>query len=195
MAPPADALLRQDPEDRTPVTVVVSRFVTSGHETDYRDWVFRVLQAAEQYPNNLGAVILSPGARQPNVYQLVHRFADEASLRAWESSETRQKLSREADAFSTSSRQQATGMETWFSLPEAPGLPPPAKWKMAVASFFATYSLTSIVIPLEWLAIPHWPFPISNIVTNVLLAVLMTFVVMPTISSFLRDWLYSGSSG
>lgn len=195
MAFPPATLLRQDSKDPTPVTVVVSRFVTPGRELEYRNWAFRILEAAEQYPNNLGAVILSPGAGQPNVYQLVHRFSDEASLRAWENSETRQRLSREADVFSTSSRQQATGMETWFSLPEAPGLPPPAKWKMAIASFLATYSLTSIVIPLEWLAVPHWPFPISNIVTNVLLAVLMTYVVMPTISSLLRDWLYSGSSG
>lgn len=177
-------------KNHVPVTVVVSRFVQPDHEQDYQRWALRVLEAAEHNPHHLGAVLLSPGAGQSHLYHLVLRFADEASLQAWEHSETRQRLTREADAFSTAEWQQATGMEAWFALPEAPGLPPPAKWKMAVTTFFAAYVLTAIIIPLESLMIPHWPFLVSNIVTNALLVVLLTYAVLPTISRFARRWLY-----
>lgn len=153
----------------TAATVVVSRVVKPGYEQEYHNWVFRVLKAAENYPNNLGAVILSSGEGQSYVYHLVHRFADEASLHAWEDSETRQRLSREADAFSTVLQKQTTGMETWFALPEAPELPPPAKWKMAVTTFVVAYMLTSMIVPLERVTIPDWPFLLGNLVTNVLL--------------------------
>jgi antibiotic biosynthesis monooxygenase (ABM) superfamily enzyme len=178
----------------SPVSIMVSRFVFQGHEAEYQRWALRVLEAAQKFPNNLGAVILSPGTGPSNLHHLVHRFADEASLRTWESSEIRQNLSREADAFSTSQRQQATGMEIWFSLPESPAHPPPAKWKMAIITFFAAYLLTLGLIPLEWIAIPEWPFPVANILTNVLLAGLMTYAVMPGSGRIFRRWLYPGSS-
>jgi len=61
---------------------------------------------------------------------------------------------------------------------------------MAVVTFFAAYVLTSLVIPLEWLAIPTWPFPVANVLTNLLLSVLMTYAVMPTVSRLLGKWLF-----
>lgn len=174
-------------EDKGPVTMMVSRIVAPGHEHEYQCWILRVLEAAAKSPNNLGAIILSSGTGQSNLHHLVHHFADEESLRSWEESEIRQELSREADVFSTSQKQQASGMETWFVLPEASSLPPPPKWKMAITIFAVAYLVTSIVIPLEWLVMPNWPFPVANVVTNVLLATLMIYAVMPGISRFLLN--------
>jgi antibiotic biosynthesis monooxygenase (ABM) superfamily enzyme len=172
-----------------PVTVVISRIVAPGRERDYQHWMIRVLRAAAGFPNNLGAVILTPGAVEPNVHHLVHRFADEASLRAWESSETRRELSREADTFSTSRRQQRVGMEAWFQVPEA-GLPSPPKWKMAIAASVVIYALTSVVIPLQSRLLAAWPFALRNFVTAVLVVSLMTYVAMPVVGRLLRNWLY-----
>lgn len=59
--------------------------------------------------------------------------------RAWENSDARRRLSAEADRFSTSQRQVATGLEAWFSVPEVPALPPPRKWTMAIVTFFVAY--------------------------------------------------------
>ena len=171
-----------------PFTVVITRTVEPGREDDYRAWLVRLIKATETTPNNLGTVILTPTRAEPTVYRLIHRFADEDSLRAWEDSDVRRRLSAEADKFSTSHRQAATGFEAWFSVP---GLPQAPRWKMGVVTFFVAYALTAIIIPREMRWLPHtWSFYTTNIITNVLLSVLLTFVFLPLAARVLRPWLY-----
>ncbi|MFC1421142.1 antibiotic biosynthesis monooxygenase [Streptacidiphilus cavernicola] len=175
-------------------TVVISRTVRSGHEQEYMGWVSRLISAAEAFPDNLGAVVLTPEPGESNVFHIVHRFADEASLQAWEDSETRRTLSAEADTFSTLQRQEATGMETWFAVGSAAGSSAPKKWKMASLTFVVVYCLTAIVIPREMAWLPRsWSFYVTNIFTNVIIATLMTYVIMPVLARVLKRWLYAPS--
>lgn len=171
-----------------PFTVVITRTVEPGREDDYRAWVARLIKAAETAPNNLGTVVLAPTPDERNVYRLIHRFADEDSQRAWEDSDVRRRLSAEADKFSTSHRQAATGFESWFSVP---GLPQPPRWKMGAVTFFIAYALTAIIIPREMSWLPHsWSFYATNIITNVLLSGLLAYVFLPLAARVLRSWLY-----
>ena len=157
---------------------------------DFRRWVLRLIAAAESFPNNCGTVVLSPTPGENNVFRIVQRFADAESLQAWEESDARRQLSAEADAFSTSRRQAATGMEAWFQLNDAPGEPPPKKWKMALVTFVVVYLLTAVLIPSEIRWLPKsWSFYTTNIVTNVVIATLMTYVIMPVAARVLRRWL------
>jgi len=173
------------------VTVVVSRRVFPGRERDYDDWVRQLVAAATQAPGNTGATMLIPAPGKPGLSHVVLRFTDQPSVRAWEDSGIRKKLSREADAFSVMSRQQATGMETWFSIPECPELAPPPRWKMSVVTFIAAYVLTVIIVPAELYFLESWPFPALNILTCVLLVGIMTYAVMPLFSRVIfRRWLY-----
>ena len=174
-----------------PATVVITRVISPGHRDDYERWLVRMIAAAARFPNNLGVVVLTPKPGDPDVFRLVHRFADEASLRAWEESDTRRHLSSEADAFSTARRQEATGMETWFTISEAPAPSPPKKWKMAVVTFAVVYVITWIIIPRQQAWLPEsWPFYATNVITNAIIAVLMTYAVMPVMARALRRWLY-----
>jgi hypothetical protein len=173
-----------------PVTVVVTRIVAPGHEADYHAWMLRLLDEALKYPNSLGASVLTPEREHGNVHHLVHSFRDAESLRAWERSGVRRALSDEADAFSTSQRQVGTGLETWFSIPEEPDLAPPSKWKMALSIFVVAYVITAVLIPIEREIIPGWPFLASNVVTNIVMAALITYAAMPLITRVLRRWLY-----
>ena len=178
-------------ENGRPATVVITREISPGHRDDYERWLVRTIAAAARFPNNLGVVVLTPKPGDPGVFRLVHRFADEASLRAWEESDTRRHLSSEADAFSTARRQEATGMETWFTVGEAPAPSPPKKWKMAVVTFTVVYVITWIIIPRQQAWLPEsWPFEATNVITNAIIAVLMTYVVMPVAARVLRRWLY-----
>jgi len=179
-----------------PATVMVSRQVNPGREREYRRWVSRDIGEAEKFPNYLGATILAPQPPGPNVFHLIHSFADEESLRAWTGSDVVYRLSREADAFSSLKLQKATGMEAWFALPDVPQLPPPPKWKMALGTFAGAYIVTAIVIPLETRWIPHSvSFFGTNIITNIIMAVAMTWAIMPGISRLLRGWLYGSQGG
>ena len=73
---------------------------------------------------------------------VIHRFRDKASLEAWEYSEDLHRLKEEANKFSTP--YQATGLETWFTIPDLKAIVPPPKWKMAIVSFIGAYCISSL---------------------------------------------------
>jgi uncharacterized protein len=173
------------------VTVVVSRRVNPGHERDYDDWVRRLVAAATQSPGNTGATMLIPAPGTPGLYHVVLRFADEKSVLQWETSYIRQKLSHEADAFSHRSRQEATGLETWFSIPECPELETPPRWKMAVVTFLAVYVMSIVIVRLlQWL-FKDLNFFLESFLIAGLLVVILTWLVMPFFSRVVfRKWLY-----
>jgi uncharacterized protein len=173
-----------------PATVVMTRTVKAGREEDYRRWLTRLIRATEAFPNNLGTVVLAPPPNEPDVFRVIHRFSDEASLRVWEDSPERRQLTAEADAFSTLQRQAATGMEAWFAVSPTQQSAAPKQWKMALMTFAAAYVLTAIIIPRETVWLRSWSFYEINIVTNVLLASLLTYVIMPVLARLLRRWLY-----
>jgi antibiotic biosynthesis monooxygenase (ABM) superfamily enzyme len=173
------------------VTVVVSRNVFPGHERDYDDWVRRQVAAAKQAPGNKGVTMLIPPPGKTGLHHLVLRFTDQKSVQAWEDSEIRKELSREADSFSRMSRQEATGLETWFSIPEYPELETPPRWKMATVTFIAAYLLTAIIVPLEEIVFKDVNFFLVNILTSVLLVGILTYALMPWFSRYVfRKWLY-----
>jgi len=173
------------------MTVVVSRNVYPGHEREYDDWVRKLLEAAKDAPGNKGVTMLIPQSGKSGLYHVVLRFADEKSVHQWETSYVRQKLSHEADAFSRRSRQEATGLETWFSVPECPELETPPRWKMAIVTFIAVYLLTVIIVPVQELIFKEANFYLLNILTTVLLVVILTWALMPWFSRYVfRKWLY-----
>jgi len=173
------------------VTVVVSRNVFPGHEREYDDWVRRLVAAAKEAPGNKGVTMLIPPPGQSGLYHVVLRFADEKSVHIWETSYVRQKLSHEADDFSRRSRQEATGLETWFSIPECPELETPPRWKMATVTSIAVYLLTIIIVPLQEMIFKGANFYLLNILTTVLLVGILTWAVMPWFSRYVfRKWLY-----
>jgi antibiotic biosynthesis monooxygenase (ABM) superfamily enzyme len=177
--------------DGKTVTVVVSRRVLPGHERDYDEWVRKLAEAAKEFPGNTGVTILVPSKGKTGLHHVVMHFADEKSMHQWETSYVRQKLSHEADAFSRKTRQQATGLETWFSIPECPELEAPPPWKMALVTWIGVFLISCLVIyilDLFWKVPNFWAF---NAVVGAVLVSLLTWVVMPIFSRYIfRKWLY-----
>ena len=171
--------------------VVVSRNVFPEHERDYDDWVRRLIAAAKQAHGIKGVTTLIPPPGKTGLHHLVLRFADRQSVQAWEESEIRKELSKEADSFSRMSRQEATGLETWFSIPECPELETPPRWKMAIVTFIAVYVLSIIIIPLLEIPFKEVNFYLLNILVAALLVGILTWAVMPWFSRYVfRKWLY-----
>ena len=102
------------------VTVIVSREVFPGMEKEYVEWVRNLVSAASEAPGNLGVTTLMPQKGKTGLYHVLVRFKDQKSVDNWESSEVRQSLTSEANKFSRSHRQVATGLETWFIIPDYP---------------------------------------------------------------------------
>lgn len=178
-------------QDGKGVTVVVSRNVFPRHEREYDEWVRKLLEAAKQSPGNKGVTMLIPQPGKSGLYHVVMRFADEKSVHQWETSYIRQKLSHEADAFSRRVRQEASGLETWFSIPECPELEAPPRWKMFTVTTIAVYVLASIIVPLLDIILKDVNFYVVNILTSILLVGILTYAVMPWLSRYVfRKWLY-----
>ncbi len=172
------------------VTVVASRRVFPGHENDYRDWVHKMVDAANEAPGNLGSTLLIPESGKEGLRHLLLRFADRESVLKWEASYIRQKLSHEADSFSVHSRQEASGFETWFSIPECPEMAPPPKWKMFLITTLAVYISSTIIVLIQG-RLEHSPFLLGNILTSALVVGALTWGLMPWFSRYIfRKWLY-----
>ena len=101
-----------------PVTVTVGRTILPGREPEFEAWAERTSTKIERFPGSLGAGVLRPG--QPGgEYQIVFRFADALSLRAWERSPQRAVLLSELDEIVLETRVQRTvGVDNFL---EAPG--------------------------------------------------------------------------
>jgi uncharacterized protein len=173
------------------VTVVVSRRVFPGHEKDYDEWVRRLVAASAESPGSQGVTLLVPEPGKSGLHHVLLRFVDEKSMHIWETSYIRQKLSREADEFSRRVRQEATGLETWFSIPECPELEAPAPWKMAIVTFLAVFVLSIAILRLLQWAIKDLNFYVESLLVAALLVSILTWVVMPFLSRHVfRKWLY-----
>jgi antibiotic biosynthesis monooxygenase (ABM) superfamily enzyme len=173
------------------VTVVVSRSVFPGYEKEYEEWSKKMVEAARESPGNSGVTMLLPSPGKSGPYHLVLRFEDEKSMHIWETSYLRQKLSHEADEFSRRVRQEATGLETWFAIPECPEMETPPKWKMFLVTSLAVYVVSIIFVPLLDLIFGEVNFYLINILTSMLVVGSLTWFLMPWFSRYVfRKWLY-----
>src|SRR5215217_8633415 len=171
------------------ITVVVTRDVRPGHERDYAEWAHRVVSATARY-GATGHTILTPDAGAPTRRVLIVQFADEEGLRAWDQSEERNRLVREAGEFSSVHIQRATGLETWFTLPGERAIVPPPRWKQLLVTLVGAYPLVVLLLAfvLPWVA--GWPLLLRSAVLPIVLLSLMTYVVMPQLTRILQGWLY-----
>lgn len=123
------------------VTVVVNIRIKPGCEKDYDGWLERFLILQRKVPGYLGTTAIMETGTDSSVRHMIHRFRDKASLEAWENSEKLHKLT-EVNQYSTPYLQKATGLETWFSLPDLKAIVPPPQWKMAIVTFIGAYCIS-----------------------------------------------------
>jgi antibiotic biosynthesis monooxygenase (ABM) superfamily enzyme len=173
------------------ITIVVSRIVFPGREKEYDEWVRKLVAAVGEAAGNMGVTTLIPQRGKTGLYHVVIRFKDQASVDTWEKSELRQRLSSEADQFSRSHRQAATGLETWFTLPDCPQVDTPPHWKQAIVTTIGVYLVSTIIIKVLGLFNLGWNFYLENILTSALVVASLTWLIMPLLTRVVfRKWLY-----
>ena len=172
------------------VTIVVSRKIKPGYEKEYDDWLRRYLAIESRSPGYLGTTIITQGGTNSAVRYIIHRYTDKASIREWENSQQSLKLLEEANNYSIRHYESATGMETWFTLPDLKTIVPPPRWKMEIVVFIAAYGISSLS---RYILIPYlgeWPILSSAIIFTGILVIGLTYLAMPILSRLLRRWLY-----
>jgi uncharacterized protein len=171
------------------VTSLISRSIKPGYEKDYDDWLKRFLEFERKALGYLGTTVVLPGGTNSNIRYIIRRFTDKASMDIWDNSPDVQRLLQEANKYSRH-YETATGLETWFVLPDLKlGLPPP-RWKMSIVVFVAAYTTSLLSRSLLGSILSEWPLIASSIIFTAILVVSLTYLLLPLLSRFLRRWLY-----
>jgi len=175
--------------DNNPITTVVTRDVMAGREAEYEAWAHEAASVSARY-GATAHTFLTPDPATPTRRVLIAQFPDADAARAWDESEERHRLVRDAAEFSSLHIQRASGLETWFALPGKAAIVPPPRWKQLLATLFGAYPL--VVVMSAWVLprLATWPLLLRSIVLPVVLLTLMTYAVMPWVTKALRGWLY-----
>jgi antibiotic biosynthesis monooxygenase (ABM) superfamily enzyme len=173
------------------VTIAISRTVFPGRVDQYEEWIRKMLSAASKAQGYTGVTTLIPQKGKAGLYHVLFRFEDQATADAWEKSEIRKHLTREADEFSRYHRQAATGLETWFTVPECPQVDVPSHWKQALVTTVGVYFASTVIIRVYGLFNLGLNFYIENLIISALVVTSLTWAIMPFLSRVVfRKWLY-----
>lgn len=138
----------------------------------------------------MGITTLSPEGIDSDIRYVIVRFDNEPNLDNWEKSDARNILVDEVTNYTTQYYVRATGMETWFSLPNMKTVKAPPKWKMFLVTLMSAYIISLIVHLLFAQYMDSWPLLESNFVYVSILVAMLTYFAMPRLSVLLRRWLY-----
>lgn len=174
-----------------PVSTIVSRTVPAAKVAQFELLLHEVITAAHNSEGHLGVDVLRPEGG--GTYQIVFRYAGHAEHQAWMDSEPRQRLVAKVDELlddsTSASVRTVDGWEGWFVTPGYAPPTPPKRWKMAVITLAALYpivlGLSSALRPL----VGGWPLPVALLLSLGLTIPLMTWVVMPALTTRLGSWL------
>ena len=85
-----------------------------------------------------------------------------------------------------------TGLESWFTLPTQPGVPPPP-YKVALVTWATIFPLITLVVVATAPLLGSLPLVLRLAVTTGVTVPLLTSVVMPRVTRLVGRWLYPTS--
>jgi uncharacterized protein len=176
----------------TEVTTVITRHIKPGHDKEYAGWFGRILEAMKKFPGYRGATVVVPGGTDPDARIVLYRFADKTTMENWENSPERKKLLSEVENYSTQIYTKASGLETWFELPNTHSVVPPPKWKMAAVAFLAASAIAYVSRLILGPYLGTWPLAVTAPFYSAILVLVLTYFAMPNLTRVLKRWLYPG---
>ncbi|WP_308249564.1 antibiotic biosynthesis monooxygenase [Nocardioides jiangsuensis] len=185
------------PDVAVPVTVSITRHVDPEHTEQMTAWVRAGTSLAERFPGFLGTGWVRPGGRSDE-WHMLYRFDSPESLARWEASEQRAWWLGSAQGLvGESRRERRTGIEGWFDPPQEhdvedlralPGAPP--RWKQAVMIWTAFFPLSLAMSALLGVVAPDLALVPRALLTTVVMTPIMTYLVLPQLTSRLDWWLH-----
>lgn len=183
------------------VTVLVSRRVKPGHETAFEHASEAMTAAARPFPGYLGGQLMHPDTQADdedrNLYHTVFAFDTAEHLQTWQTSPERARHLQAIAPHTLGSTQlrEVSGLGHWFTTPKGAVHQPPPRWKVAVVTwlgiFPTVYMLFLMVAPL----LDNWPLLPRVMVLTLLVVVLMTWVVAPRLTHWLKPFLFAPRRG
>lgn len=177
--------LQQVP-DPGPVTISIVRHVAPEHAAQMIAWVRAGSSLAERNPGFLGAGWVRPGS-DSDEWHMLYRFADHASLEAWESSSERAWWLGSAQGLVGESRlERRTGIEGWFDEPVErdvqdlrPPRPAPPRWKQAIVIWLTFFPLSLVLGLILRSTGIGFDIVLRTLITTLVATPIMTYGLLP----------------
>lgn len=186
------------PTAPSPITVSITRRMTTDNETQILAWVHAGTAMAERFRGFLGTGWVR-STSDPTEWHMLYRFDSHDSLDAWEASPEREWwLATGAGMVSHTRSERRVGIEGWFDEPQevvaidpTPGrraIPP--RWKQATMIWLAFFPMSVLFAVLVGPHITEWHVVARTFASTIMLTPLMTYFVLPFAGRVLDGWLH-----
>lgn len=152
--------------------------------------------AARPFPGYLGGQMVRPDAQadeeEINLYHTVFAFDTPEHLQAWQTSPERAECLNVIAQHTLGSTQlrQVSGLGHWFTQPGAAVHQPPPRWKVAVVTWLGIFPTVFVLFLTVGPLLANWPLLPRVMVITLLVVLLMTWVVAPRLTTWLKSFLY-----
>jgi antibiotic biosynthesis monooxygenase (ABM) superfamily enzyme len=195
MRHPRDPATRRGPDLLTqragspvhPAAAITTYIVKPGELDAFKAWADRLDGATAAAPGFLDTMRLE---QTGGVIHLLHRFDSADNRDAWSATANFRVLAAEADHYSHGRRQLGAGRELRFSLP---GEANAAKWKRFLMTVAAVFPVLLVLNGLGGLT--GLPQIARLAITSPLLTALLTWVILPRVTRWLRPWILTDAQG
>lgn len=179
-------------DENQPVTVVISQLVKPGCEQVYEQWIKGIANEAMKFKGHLGINKIRPQKGIRPEYVIIFKFDRYTNLKKWMASDARKQWLAKSNQLiqDAPNVQLLNGMEAWFTLPGKPLKSPPPRYKMAILTWVAVYTLLNIFTYVLAPVIRGFPAFIGQLLISGIMVVLLTYVVMPQLTRLFYKWLY-----
>ena len=181
------------------VTVLISRQVKPEYGVEFERVMDQIIATAATFKGYLGAHLVRPGDEQgvnDSLHHVVMAFDSGANLDLWQNSPARSLGLAAAAPFIEGQAliRHVSGLAHWF-LPrgESKQVPPP-RWKVAVVTWLGIFPTVYVLFLALGDLLAPWPLWARILLITILVVGLMTWVVAPQLTRWLKPWLYSGSN-
>jgi antibiotic biosynthesis monooxygenase (ABM) superfamily enzyme len=184
-----------DDESNGPVTVIVSRKAKKGKIDEFEQWMDGIVHESMKFEGHMGVNIIRPSNLSNPEYIIIFRFTSYENLAKWEKSEIRRKwIEKSKDVTEGEPTvQRQSGLEFWFTPnsgnASAAALEQPPRYKMAMVITGVIFVLVFTLLPQIQNATAGLPLLLSTLLGVVIMVLLMTYVIMPSVTRLLRPWL------
>jgi uncharacterized protein len=169
---------------------VVRRRAKPGCEQAYEALIRAMFEDASHFPGYLSAQLVPPET-PGGEYQIIQRFGTEQDLARWNASKARatwhERLRPVADG--DPEYRLLTGLEGWFAPTSLPSSSPPPRWRLTVVSWLGIFPTVALLL---WFVAPllaSLPFLLRTALFTAMVAVAMSYLVMPRLSRWMAWWL------
>jgi uncharacterized protein len=182
------------PEMQDPITMVISEIVEPDQIQKYEVWAKDINHAAQQFDGFLGVEVIRPRDHDHPEYVVIVKFDNYLHFRNWSTSpEYQMWIDKSRDLIAARSYQELpTGIELWFNLPNRlkRKIPRAAYYKSVIVGVLAVYPLILLANALLGPFLKPLPSLLGLLISVTFVSALLTYPVMPWLTTLLSGWLY-----